>query len=81
MTEPAAYDPYKYALIELDGEASERPFTTRMSISLAGSLEFAKQNQDQHDNEDEAEPAAAIVTGPIKGTATEAAKAPEECNN
>jgi hypothetical protein len=23
MTEPAAYDPYKYALIELDGEASE----------------------------------------------------------
>jgi hypothetical protein len=42
---------------------------------IAGSLELAEQNQDQHDNEDEAEPAAAIVTGPVKGTATQAAKA------
>jgi hypothetical protein len=48
-----------------------------MSISLAGSLKLAEQNQDQHDNEDEAEPAAAIVTGPVKGAATQAAKAAE----
>jgi hypothetical protein len=44
-------------------------------LALAGSLKFAEQNQDQHDNEDEAEPAAAVVTGPVKGAATQAAKA------
>ena len=39
--------------------------------------EPAEQNQDKHDYEYEAESAAAIVAGPIKGAATEAAKAPE----
>jgi hypothetical protein len=53
------------AVFGLDG-----PFTTRMSISLAGSLKLAEQNQDQHDNEDEAEPAANIVAGPVKRAAT-----------
>jgi hypothetical protein len=39
--------------------------------------ELTEQNQDQHYNEDEAEPAAAIVAGPVKRAATETAETPE----
>jgi hypothetical protein len=37
----------------------------------------AKQNQDQHDNEYEAEPAATVVAGSVERAAPEPAKAPE----
>src|ERR1700730_991211 len=42
-----------------------------------GSSKPAEQNQDQHDNEYEAEPAAAAVAGPVEGAAPEPAKSPE----
>src|SRR5579863_594881 len=43
-----------------------------------GILKLSEQNQDQHDNEYEAEPAATVVAGPIKRAAPEPAKAPEQ---
>ena len=49
----------------------------RRSIALA-ILQPAKQNQDKHDNEDEAEPAPAIVAGPVEGAASDSAEAPEQ---
>jgi hypothetical protein len=42
-----------------------------------GSSKLAEQNQDQHDNEYEAEPAATVVAGAVEGAAPEPAKAPE----
>ena len=40
-----------------------------------GSSKPAEQNQDQHDNEYEAEPAATVIAGPIERAAPESAKA------
>ena len=42
-----------------------------------GNSKLAEQNQDQHDNKYEAEPAATVVAGAVKGAAGEPAKAPE----
>ncbi len=42
-----------------------------------GGSEPAEQDQDQNDDENEAKSAAAIVTGPVKGTPAETAKATE----
>jgi len=47
--------------------------TWRLGISR-----LAEQNQDQHDNEYEAEPAAIVVAGPIESAAAEPAKAPDQ---
>jgi hypothetical protein len=45
---------------------------------LVGRSEFAEQHQNQHDHQHKAEPAAAVVAGPVKGAATEPAKAAEQ---
>jgi hypothetical protein len=45
--------------------------------SVRGRLKSAEQNQDQHDNEHEATPAATLVPGPVEGASAEPAKATE----
>jgi hypothetical protein len=44
---------------------------------LVVSSELAEQNQDQHDNEYETKPAAAVVAGSVKRATTEPAKSTE----
>src|SRR5471030_292883 len=53
-------------------------FKLASAVIRQGNSKLAEQNQDQHDNEYEAESAAAVVTGPIEGAAPEPAKAPEQ---
>src|SRR5450759_5256668 len=62
-----------------DGTARFRPRRSAAGSRprLARSSKFAEQNQNQHDDEDEAETAAAVIAGPVKGTATEPAQTPE----
>ena len=42
---------------------------------------FWKRHQDQHDNEYEPEATAAVIASPVKGTATQPAKAAEQRDN
>jgi hypothetical protein len=47
------------------------------AAGVGSSLKPAEQDQDQHDNEYEAEPAATVVPGPVEGASAEATKATE----
>jgi hypothetical protein len=55
-------------------EHSRRPNARRLAVGSF--LKLAEQDQDQDDNEYEAEPAAAVVAGPVEAIASEPAKAP-----
>jgi CRP-like cAMP-binding protein len=50
----------------------------RPGASRFGGSEPAEQYQDQHDNENKAEPAAAVITGAVERAAAETAKAAEQ---
>ena len=46
--------------------------------TFAGASKPAEDDQDQHDNENEAEPASPIIAGPIERAAADSAKASEQ---
>jgi hypothetical protein len=48
---------------------------------LPGSSKFAEQYQDQHYSEYEPKATAAVIASPVKGTATQPAKAAEQRDN
>jgi hypothetical protein len=61
-------------------DASVQPIGLSESMptcSSPGSSKPTEKNQDQHDNEYEAEPAATVLAGPVEETASEPAKASE----
>ena len=56
---------------------TESARTKHSWFRYGGRSKPAEQNQDQHDNEHEAEPAATMVSGPVEGASADPAKATE----
>jgi hypothetical protein len=67
-----------YEASTMNSSAFRADFEARYTAAhCPGSSKLAEQNQNQHDNEYQAESAAAVIAGPVKRAAPKPAKAPE----